>query len=239
MNTIAGRAAGSAGGGGAGGSSAVTRLAEDSKSLELSAGIRLASASARDGTGSICADAGCACAGTVSGCSAAAGAGTRAAIERAMNSSRSLCRQVCPHRCLEPARSRLRELQPLTLSSPAVSKTTNQWLVCFFSAPQISHEMAWRITQAPPVPLLSTSYFIAGKRGEDEHRCHNSALLLNAGRIRRPEFQFGTARREPEKRSIPLARNTLSGPKPGTSGRCNRGKSAGTPHLPGNPRAHR
>jgi hypothetical protein len=66
-------------------------------------------------------------------------------------------------------------------------------LVCFFSAPQISHEMAWRITQTPPVPLLSTSYFIAGRRGEDEHRCHNSAPLLNAGRITRPEFQFGTA----------------------------------------------
>lgn len=36
----------------------------------------------------------------------------RSSTLRARNSSKSLCRQVCPQRCFDPARRRLREFQP-------------------------------------------------------------------------------------------------------------------------------
>src|SRR5580658_4706581 len=48
------------------------------------------------------------------------------AIDFAMNSSTSLCRQVWPQRCFEPARRRRRKVHPLTRSSPACSNATYQ-----------------------------------------------------------------------------------------------------------------
>ena len=45
----------------------------------------------------------------------------REAIDFAMYSSTSLCRQVCPQRCFAPWRSLYREFHPLTRSSPACS----------------------------------------------------------------------------------------------------------------------
>jgi len=74
----------------------------------------------------------------------------RAATSRAMKSSTSLCRHVCPHKCFDPGRIRFREFHPLTRISPPCSLATNQWFVCFFSAPQMSHEIACRITAFPP-----------------------------------------------------------------------------------------
>jgi len=43
----------------------------------------------------------------------------------------------------------LREFHPLTRNSPLWSYATNQWLVCFFSVPQMSHDIACRITASP------------------------------------------------------------------------------------------
>src|SRR5579863_619083 len=45
----------------------------------------------------------------------------RAAMDLAMYSSISLCRQVCPHRCLESGLSLCRDIHPLTRSSPPCS----------------------------------------------------------------------------------------------------------------------
>jgi DNA ligase (NAD+) len=88
--------------------------AEDSKSASSNAAfeVRLASVPA-------------VCFKTLSGVSLAASFAaaccTRADKALAMKSSTSLCRQICPHRCFEPGRSRLREFHPLTRSSPSCS----------------------------------------------------------------------------------------------------------------------
>jgi len=92
----------------------------------------------------------------------------RTARVLAMNSSTSLWRQVCPHRCFIPGRSRLREFHPLTRSSPPCSEATNQWFVCFFSVAQMSHDIACRITASPPVrtvfPRIQLALHIRSRR---------------------------------------------------------------------------
>jgi hypothetical protein len=118
------------------GSGVAIRRADDSTSANAASDVRLASVSAT---------------GCCTAISSAEPACTRTASVLAMNSSTSLCWQVCPHRCFMPGRSRLRELHPLTRNSPPCSEATNQWLVCFFSVAQMSHDMACRITAFPPV----------------------------------------------------------------------------------------
>ena len=117
------------------GSGAGIKRAEDSTSANAASDVRLASVSATE------------CCATISSAEPAC---TRIVSVLAMNSSTSLCRQVCPHRCFMPGRCRLRELHPLRRSSPPCSEATNQWFVCFFSVAQMSHDMACRITAFPP-----------------------------------------------------------------------------------------
>jgi hypothetical protein len=137
------------------GSGVAIRRADDSTSSNAASDVRLASVSTT---------------GCSTALSSAEPACTRTAIVRAMNSSTSLCRQVWPHRCFMPGRSRLRELHPLTRNSPPCSEATNQWFVCFFSVAQMSHDMACRITAFPPVrtvlPRISMVPHVSIRRGE-------------------------------------------------------------------------
>jgi hypothetical protein len=123
----------------------------------------------------------------------------RAATSRAMKSSTSLCRHVCPHKCFDPGRIRFREFHPLTRISPPCSLATNQWFVCFFSAPQMSHEIACRITAFPPGRRTSlrirqphSSRQIALLATDSKgHRKHNSSIP----RVTEPSPLFHRAER--------------------------------------------
>jgi hypothetical protein len=66
-----------------------------------------------------------------------------------MNSSTSLCKHVWPHRCFSPGRGLQCEFHPDKRNSPLCSWETNQWFVCFFSVPQMSHDIACRINGFP------------------------------------------------------------------------------------------
>jgi hypothetical protein len=142
------------------GSGVVTRRADDSTSSYADSDVRLASVATT---------------GCCTTFSSAEPACTRTAIVRAMNSSTSLCRQVCPQRCFIPGRSRLREFHPLTRNSPPCSEATNQWFVCFFSVAQMSHDMACRITAFPPVrtvfPRISLVPHVLSRPGRRMKRC--------------------------------------------------------------------
>jgi hypothetical protein len=54
-------------------------------------------------------------------------------------------------------------------SSGPLSYATNQWLALSISVPQMSHEMAWRITEIPP-PLFHRIDAKQGLRAEEESR---------------------------------------------------------------------
>lgn len=90
----------------------------------------------------------------------------RALSAFAMKSSTSLCRHLCPHKWRTPVLMRLRALHVLMRSSDPRSLATNQWLALSISVPQMSHEIAWRITESPP------THFIAdfGKRRRIEEK---------------------------------------------------------------------
>lgn len=75
----------------------------------------------------------------------------------AVKSSTSLCRHLCPQICLVADRGRPRPSHALMRSSAPSSRATNQWLAFSISAPQMSHEMAWRITELPHFHFISES----------------------------------------------------------------------------------
>jgi len=68
----------------------------------------------------------------------------------ARKSSTRRCKQVCPQRCLSPARVVLVGFKPRMRSSPSCSYASNQWLTSFRSMPQASQVIVCRITALPP-----------------------------------------------------------------------------------------